>query len=104
MQATQQLQDMWSGINNEMITILTNSMNRAGLIVPNPVMIMSDLGDNYKSKGFEIDGTRFKLPMTDEKRAELRNALVKRAKIDYEPESVLRPKNCGSAQLIAHNN
>jgi len=46
MQATEQLQDMWSGINNEMITILTNTMNEAGLIVPNPVMLMSDLGEN----------------------------------------------------------
>jgi len=104
MQATTQLQELWTGLSDEMITKLTNTMNEAGIKVPVPVILMSEVGEEYKSKVFELDGRKFKLPLSNSDRAELRNLMVKRAKGDYEIEPANLPKNCGSAQIIAHFN
>lgn len=104
MQATEQLKELWSGLSDEMITKLTNTMNEAGMKVPVPVILMSEVGEEYKSKVFEMDGRKFKMPLSNSDRAELRNLLVKRAKSEYEIEPTNLPKNCGSAQIIAHCN
>jgi len=80
-------------------------MNEAGLKVPLPLILMAEVGEEFKSKVFEVDGRKFKLPLTNGDRAELRTLLLKRAKGDYENESIgTLPKHCGSAQIIAHFN
>jgi len=70
---------MWSGLGDEAITLLNNTMNEAGLKVPLPLILMAEVGEEFKSKVFEVDGRKFKLPLTNGDRAELRTLLLKRA-------------------------
>jgi len=95
---------MWSGLGDEAITLLNNTMNEAGLKVPLPLILMAEVGEEFKSKVFEVDGRKFKLPLTNGDRAELRTLLLRRAQADYQNETAPLPAHCGSAQIIAHFN
>jgi len=95
---------MWSGLGDEAITLLNNTMNEAGLKVPLPLILMAEVGEEFKSKVFEVDGRKFKLPLTNGDRAELRTLLLRRAQADYQNETAPLPPHCGSAQIIAHFN
>lgn len=80
--ASEQLQELWSGLSDELMTNLTNSLSEAGIKQSPPIIFLNEIPEEMKSKVYEIDGKKFKLPLSNTDRAELRKYLVEKAKND----------------------
>lgn len=80
--ATEQLQELWSGLTDEVMTKLTNTISEAGVKQTPPVHYLNELTEEMKlnPKVQEVDGKKFKLPLSNTDRAELRKMLFDKAK------------------------
>lgn len=65
-----------------MINKLHTTLGEAGLKLPLPVVLLNEVGEEYKNKAFDVDGRKFKMPLSNGDRGELRNILNKKAKGD----------------------